>query len=82
VLVRDSRDSNSQSATQRFFIVDAETNEVTRHALTNEAYTDEQFQDLLTQVGFGDIRFFPSLVGVEVEEESQSANLVIVGTER
>jgi len=55
---------------------------VTRHALTNEAYTDEQFQDLLTQVGFGDIRFFPSLVGVEVEEESQSANLVIVGTER
>ena len=72
-------DPNSQSATQRFFIVDAETNEVTRHALTNEAYTDEQFQGLLTQVGFKDIQFLPSLVGVEVEEESQSANLVIVG---
>lgn len=68
----------NQSATQRFFIIDAETKEVTRHALTNEAYTDEQFQALLAQAGFGDIRFFPSLTGTPVEEESQSANLVIV----
>ena len=61
---------------------DAETGEVTRHALTTEAYTDEQFEELLTEVGFADIRFFPSLVGVEVEEESQSANRVIVGKKR
>ena len=72
-------DAEGQAATQRFFIVDAETGEVTRHALTNEAYTDEQFRDLLTQAGFEGIRFFPSLVGVEVEDESQSANLAIVG---
>ena len=75
-------DSASQSATQRFFIVDAETGGVTRHALTTEAYTDEQFEELLRAVGFEDIRFFPSLIGVEVEEESQSANLVIVGKKR
>ena len=72
-------DPEGQAATQRFFIVDAETGEVTHHALTNEAYTDEQFQVLLAQAGFGDIRFYPSLVGVEVEEASQAANTVVVG---
>ena len=60
-------------------IVDVETSEVTRHSLTNEAYTDEQYHELLAQAGFSDIRLFPSLVGVEVKERSQSANLVVVG---
>lgn len=72
-------DARTRSATQRFFIIDAETGEVTTHALTNEAYTDGQFLALLTETGFGDIRIMPSLVGVEVREESQSANLVLVG---
>jgi len=75
-------DSERQAATQRFFIVDTETGEVTRHALTNEAYTDEQFRELLTQVGFGDIRFFGSLVGVEAEDESQLVNLAVVGRKK
>jgi len=39
-------------------------------------------RELLTQAGFGEIRFFPSLVGVEVEEESQAANLVILGRKK
>jgi SAM-dependent methyltransferase len=78
-LIESFWDSERQAATERFFIIDAETAEVTRHALTNEAYTDEQFRELLTEVGFGDIRFFPSLVGVDVEDEAQSDNLVVVG---
>ena len=65
------------AATQRFFIVDAETGAVTRHAMTSEAYTEEQFRDVLVRTGFEDVRFYPSLTGVEVEEESQSANLAI-----
>jgi SAM-dependent methyltransferase len=72
-------DSSHQSATRRFFTVDAETHEVARHALSMEAYTDLQLQHLLAEVGFRDVRFFPSLVGIEVEEESQSANQVVVG---
>lgn len=72
-------DARSRSATQRFFIVDADTHTVTRHALTNEAYTDDQFRELLTHAGFTDLRFFPSLVGVEVDEESQAVNLVVLG---
>lgn len=75
-------DDPTQSATQRFFIVDGQTAKVTRHAMTTEAYTDEQFRELLMDVGFENLLFFPSLVGMEVEEESQSANLVIVGRKR
>ena len=71
-------DAQAQAMTVRYFIVDSETGEVTRHAMTNEAYTDEQFRDALAQAGFGDVRFFPSLVGVEVKDESQSVNLAIV----
>lgn len=71
-------DPDAQSTTQRFFIIDSETGQVTRHALTTEAYTDEQYRNALVQAGFVDIRFFPSLVGVDVEDESQSVNLAIV----
>jgi len=71
-------DPDAQATTQRFFIVDSETGEVRRHALTTEAYTDEQLRDSLVQAGFMDIRFFPSLLGVDVSDESQSVNLAIV----
>lgn len=75
-------DSDGRATTQRFFIVEAETGEVTRHALTTEAYTDEQLGDALVDAGFMDIRFFPSLVGVEVSDESQSVNLAVVGRKK
>jgi SAM-dependent methyltransferase len=75
-------DSDAQATTQRFFIIDAETSEVTRHALTTEAYSDDQLQALLAQVGFSDVRLFLSLVGTEVEEESQSANIAVAARKR
>ena len=60
-------DPDAQATTQRFFIVDSETGEVMRHALTTEAYMDEQLRDALVQAGFMDIRFFHSLVVVDVK---------------
>ncbi len=71
-------DEKAAVATHRFFIVDAGSGEVTRHAMSNEAYTDEQYRELLEQVGFAEVRLYPSLTGVAVEEESQAANLAIV----
>ena len=63
---------------ERFFIVDARSGEVTRHALTTEAYRDEQYQQFLAEAGFKDVRMFPSLVGTEVKEETHAANLAIL----
>ena len=39
----------------------------------------DDYRYLLAQAGFADVQLYPSLVGVPVDEESQSANLVIVG---
>lgn len=75
-------DAKAQATTQRYFIIDSQTGEVTPNAMTTEAYTDDQFGDILAEAGFADLRFYPSLVGVEVEDESQSANFVIVASKR
>ena len=48
---------------------------MTRYALSNEAYTDDEYETLVSEVGFGDIRLLPSLIGIE--DESQSSNLAI-----
>ncbi len=63
-------------AVQRYFIVDAETGRVTRHGASTQAYTDEEYRSLLTEEGFGQIDFYPSLTGRE--EKSQSALMVIL----
>ncbi len=66
-----------RTSTERFLIIDAATGEVTRYAQSNEAYTDEQFHEMLTEAGFVNVRLLPSLIGVV--DVSQSANLVVVG---
>ena len=69
-------DPAMQTATERYYIVDAATGEVVLHAMSNEAYTNEQYSEILAEAGFAKIEFFPSLIGVK--DESQSSNLVIV----
>lgn len=64
-----------RASTQRFLIVDAETSEVTRYAMSNEAYSDDEYESMVRAAGFEDVELLPSLVGVE--DESQSANLVV-----
>jgi len=71
-------DADTQSATERFFIIDSETGNVISHAMTTEAYTEDQYRDILLKGGFESIRFFPTMVGVEIKDESQSANIAIV----
>ena len=41
----------SGSATQRFYVVDADSGAVARHAMTNEAYTDAELMSLLADQG-------------------------------
>ena len=78
-LVENAWDPEVHSATQRFFIVDADSGQVECHALSVEAYTDTQYRGLLAGAGCREVLFFPSLVGTVVEETSQAANLVLVG---
>jgi SAM-dependent methyltransferase len=70
-------DSDSQTSTERFLIVDAATGEVTRYAQSNSAYTNEQLREMLAEAGFEKVRLLPSLIGVK--DESQSFSQVIIG---
>lgn len=75
-LLENSWNESTRASTQRFFIIDAATGEVTRHALSNEAYSEGEFVALLRGSGFEDIQFYPSLRGTE--DVSQSVNLVVL----
>jgi len=56
-------DDRNQISTERFFIIDAQTGEVTRHAASMQAYTDDEYHALLIECGFDEVTFYPSLRG-------------------
>lgn len=67
-----------QSVTiNRYFIVDAATGEVTLHASTMQAYTNQEYEELLTEAGFKEIEFYDSLTGETLDEKEHL--MVIVG---
>jgi SAM-dependent methyltransferase len=67
-------------ATERYFIIDGMTGQVTRHAASTQAYTNEQYQLLLTACGFQKAQFHPSLRG-DVDQ-SQTDFLVLFAQKR
>ena len=58
------------STTERYFVVDAHAGGVTRYASSMRAYTDAEYRALLSECGFGDVRFHPSMGGDADERES------------
>jgi SAM-dependent methyltransferase len=58
-----SWDAEARVATTRYFIVDAEDGSVERFAGSTQAYSDEEYRELLKECGFEDIEFRPPLAG-------------------
>jgi len=56
-------DGTRQIATQRYFVVDAATGVVTRHAASMQGYTPAEYEELLVECGFADVTFHPSISG-------------------
>jgi SAM-dependent methyltransferase len=56
-------------AVERYYVVDVETAEITRHAASTQAYTRAQYQELLTTCGYEAVTFYPSLEGDEGVED-------------
>ena len=63
-------------AIERFYIIDAETNGVTRHSISSQAYTDEQYRVMVRGAGFTDITFYPSLIGQPDERQKDFIAIV------
>jgi ubiquinone/menaquinone biosynthesis C-methylase UbiE len=64
-LMENFWDEEKHITTTRYFIIDAETNNVTLHSSSMVAYTREKLEQLLSEIGFKDIVFYESLSGVE-----------------
>lgn len=73
-------DESSRTATIRYFIIDSASAIVTPHAQTLQAYTDHEYHSLLTESGFSEIQFHPSLSGDE--QHSQQGLVAIVARKR
>ncbi len=69
VLTENFWDADAAAATVRYYVVDATTGEVTRHAQSVQAYTEDDFRRLLTASGFAEITFYPSLTGGPAEDD-------------
>jgi SAM-dependent methyltransferase len=56
-------DADQHVATERYFIIDAASGTVARHASSMQAYSDEQYRALLHECGYSSIQQYPSLNG-------------------
>ena len=56
-------DTGQKVAIQRFYIVHAATGEVERHAASTQAYTNDEYRELVAACGFGQVELYPSLGG-------------------
>lgn len=56
-------DEEQRVATERFFIVHAETAQVTRFAASTQAYDPEEITLMLTETGFSGVEIYPGLTG-------------------
>jgi SAM-dependent methyltransferase len=63
VLTESFWDAGASVATERFFILDAATGNLSRMAASTQAYSREQYKNLLEGVGFQQIAFFANLFG-------------------
>jgi SAM-dependent methyltransferase len=57
--------ADQSAAVQRYYIIDAQSGEVTQMNECMQGYSDSQYCDLLSEFGFRDITFHPSLAGSE-----------------
>jgi hypothetical protein len=67
-------------AIERYYIVDAETTEVTPHSISTQAYIDDQYRCMAHDAGFADVTFYPSLIGQP--DERQQDFIAIMASKR
>lgn len=69
-------DATAETATTRYYIIDAATGAVARYASSFQAYTDSQYSSLLVESGFDNVKILPSLGGVEDEAQMKLISIV------
>ena len=62
VLHQNHWDTQTSTATKRYFVIDAKSGQVTPYAQTMQAYQDAEYLDLIFSVGFKDVQILPGLL--------------------
>ncbi|MCP5068174.1 MAG: class I SAM-dependent methyltransferase [bacterium] len=70
LLEESSWEEGIRTSTTRYFIVDAESGSITRHAISNVAYDEEELMAMLSNAGFKDVQMVPSLTGSSTDADS------------
>ncbi len=68
-------DKDRSVATQRYFVVDAQTGQVTRYASSMQAYSPDGYLALLQGCGFQQVQYYPSLTG---ESDPSQPDLFVI----
>ena len=63
VLTESIWDADRAVTTNRNIVIDAASGEVSWYPESMQAYTDDGYRGLLSECGFGDVTFYPSLTG-------------------
>lgn len=69
-LIENFWHADQHVATERYYIIDAHSGTVSQQAASTQAYTDDEYSDLLTGVGFEEIQFHPSLGFQDAQDQS------------
>ena len=69
LLTENIWDGDQNTATIRHFVVETETGNMIRYAQSMQAYNRQAYQAILEEIGFGDIRIYPSLKGTPDPEQ-------------
>jgi SAM-dependent methyltransferase len=75
-LIENFWNAEENVATERYYIIDAESGRVNPQAASTQAYTDQEYRDLLTESGFSEIVFYPSLGKNDGQEPSDFMAIV------
>lgn len=65
-------DESSNTATERYYIVDGESGQVEHHCASTKGYEEDELEHNLLDVGFRNIRFFENLTGENPSEDEFS----------
>lgn len=71
-------DETRKAATTRYYVIDAASGAVSRHAASYQRYTNQEYVAILTACGFSNVEFTPSLTGGT--DDSQSDLIAIVAS--
>jgi SAM-dependent methyltransferase len=57
-------------ATSRYYVIDSQTMHIEHHAASVQAYTDIDYRALLIEMGYDEVEFYPSLIGIKDETQN------------